>query len=166
MNHDTELAADRVVCKRCGTTRQKYVHLGDQACPVRQCSRAWAEVPEGTAAYAAWVRTLQAMHSHQRAVQEQRGDAAAGVAVGPAAVPLERAAAAEGLAEDAAAAVAVLAGDADGGEGQPPAPRSLNLRPFRSHVCVVSAQVEFCMRCMTKTPRFKAAANVATGTPR
>ena len=63
-NHDTEVVVDRVACERCGTTRQKYVHLCDQACPVRQCSRAGAEVPEGTAVYEAWVRTVQAMHSN------------------------------------------------------------------------------------------------------
>ena len=52
----------------------------------------------------------------------------------------------------------VPAGDADGGEGPPPVPRMLNLRPFRSHACVTAAQVEFCMRCMSKAPRFQAAA--------
>jgi hypothetical protein len=56
------------------------------------------------------------------------------------------------------AAAVVLAGDADGGEGPPPVPRMLNLRPFRSHACVTAAQVEFCMRCMSKAPRFQAAA--------
>ena len=52
----------------------------------------------------------------------------------------------------------MLAGDADGGEGHPPVPRMLNLRPFPSHVCVTAAHVELCMRCMSKAPRFKAAA--------
>jgi hypothetical protein len=56
------------------------------------------------------------------------------------------------------AAAVVPAGDADGGEGPPPVPRMLNLRPFRSHACVTAAQVEFCMRCMSKAPRFQAAA--------
>ena len=146
VNHDTEVVADRVSCKRCGTTRQKYVHLSGQACPVRQCRRAGAEVPVGTAVYGTWVRTLQAMHAHQRAVQGQSGEAAAAVVV---------AAAAAGPGGGDAAAV--QAGEADGGDGPPPVPQHLHLRPFRSHVCVVSAQVEFCIRCMSKAPRFRTA---------
>ena len=159
VNHDTEVVADRISCKRCGTTRQRYVHLGGQACPVRQCRRAGAEVPEGTAVYKTWVRTLQAMHAHLRAVQVPGGAAAAGGAAagqGLLGGDADAAVAAAGLAGVAAAVVP--AGDADGGESPPPVPRMLNLRPFRSHACVTAAQVEFCMRCMSKAPRFQAAA--------
>ena len=76
----------------------------------------------------------------------QSGEAAAAVVV---------AAAAAGPGGGDAAAV--QAGEADGGDGPPPVPQHLHLRPFRSHVCVVSAQVEFCMRCMSKAPRFRTA---------
>jgi hypothetical protein len=62
-----------------------------------------------------------------------------------------------GPAPAVAAAEVVPSADADGGDGPPPAPRILNFRPFRSHVCVLSAKVEFCMRCMTKAPRFRVA---------
>ena len=85
INHDTEAVADRIVCKRCGTTRQQYVNLSGQVCPVRLCRRAGAEVPEGTAVYCTWVRTLQAMHAHQRTAQVP-ADVAAAEAVAPAAV--------------------------------------------------------------------------------
>ena len=104
VNHDTEVVADRVICKRCGTTRQRYVHLSGQACPVRLCMRAGAEVQDGTAVYGAWIRTLQAMHAHMKAVQGPGGEAVA-AAVEPAA--------AAGPAGGAAAAD--QAGDADGG---------------------------------------------------
>ena len=147
VNHITEIVSDRVACTRCGTTRQRYVHLSGQACPVRQCRRAAAEVPEGTAIYGTWIRTIQAMHAHQRAVQEP-GGAAAAAAAAPAA--------AAGPAGGGAAAVLVAEGD--GGDGPPPMPVPLVLRPFRSHVCVSSAQVEFCMRCMSKAPRYRVAA--------
>ena len=50
---------------------------------------------------------------------------------------------------------AAAGGDADGGEGPPPAPRLLQLRPFRSHVCVIAGGVELCMLCMSKAPRFR-----------
>ena len=39
VNHDTEVVADRVICRRCGTTRQRYVDLSGQACPVRRRGR-------------------------------------------------------------------------------------------------------------------------------
>ena len=48
-------------------------------------------------------------------------------------------------------------GDADGGDGPVPAPRPLSLRPFRSHVCVVVAEVEFCMMCTCNPPRYQRA---------
>ena len=147
VNHDTEVVADRVICKRCGTTRQRYVHLSGQACPVRLCMRAGAEVQDGTAVYGTWIRTLQAMHAHMKAVQGPGGEAVA-AAVEPAA--------AAGPAGGAAAAD--QAGDADGGVGPPPVPVGLRLRPFRAHACVVVGRVEFCMRCMCKAPRFRTVA--------
>ena len=146
VNHDTEVVADRVICRRCGTTRQRYVDLSGQACPVRRCMRAGAEVPDGTAVYGAWVCTLQAMHAHAKAVQRPAGEAAA-AAVEPAA--------AEAPADGAAAAERT--GDGDGGGGPPPVPVSLRLRPFREHACVVAGRVEFCMRCACKAPRFRTA---------
>ena len=120
------------------------MNLSGQACPVRLCRRAGAEVPEGTAVYGTWVRTLQAMHAYQSAVLVP----AAAEAVAPAAVA--------GPAGDDAAAV--QAGDADGGAGPPPVPNGLRLRAFREHACVVAGCVEFCMRCMCKAPRFRTAA--------
>ena len=147
VNHDAEVLADRVICKRCGTTRQRHVHLSGQACPVRLCMRTGAEVHEGTAVYGTWTRTLQAMHAHFKAVQDNGGETAADV-VAPAA--------AAGLAD--AVAAEVLVGDADGGAGLPPVPMGLRLRPFRAHACVVAGRVEFCMRCMCKAPRFRTVA--------
>ena len=48
-------------------------------------------------------------------------------------------------------------GDADGGDRPATVPRHLNLRPFRSHVCIVVAEVEFCMMCACKAPRYQVA---------
>ena len=141
VNHDTEVVADRVICRRCGTTRQRYVDLSGQACPVRLCMRAGAEVPDGTAVYAAWVRTLQAMHAHAKAVPRATGEAAA--------------AAVEPVAAEAPAGGAAAAEDGDGGGGPHPVPVSLRLRPFRDHACVVAGPVEFCMRCACKAPRIR-----------
>ena len=36
-------------------------------------------------------------------------------------------------------------------------PLGVNLRPFRSHVCVRAGEVEFCMLCFAKAPRFRVA---------
>ena len=81
--HAAAAQGDKVACTRCGTTRQAHIQLHLQKCPVRGFFRGGAEDPTGTEVYAAWHRTVRAMHAHTK-LQE-----AAGQAVPPAAADAE-----------------------------------------------------------------------------
>ena len=124
-NHTPEVEELRVRCTRCDTTRQRHVQLGSQKCPVRVMTRQAADVPAGTAVYAAWLAVTKAMHRRSRPETEPGGDP----------VPLA-------AAEPAVAAAA--------GSGQ-----LLQLRPFRAHAFVCAAGCEFCIRCFARAPRFR-----------
>ena len=152
LKHEVQAAGNRVRCSRCGIERQQCVQLGLQLCPVRVHYRAGVELPAATAAYAAWHGCVKAMHSFCKAGAKQ-------------AVAGEDAAAAPGAGRappgDAAAAAAVVVGARPvQALVQEPVlqPLVARLRPFRSHVCVQAADVEFCMLCFAKAPRFKTAA--------
>jgi hypothetical protein len=136
--HDPVADAARVSCRRCGTTRQRHVPLGLQRCPVRALWRDGGEVAAGTAAYAAWTAAIKAMHG--RAAQPPPPLLCEAALLQPP-VP------------------ATAAGPA-GPEREEPelVPRALTLRPFRSHVAICSAEVEFCMLCFSRAPRFRTAA--------
>ena len=94
--------------------------------------RGGAEDPAGTEMYAAWHRTVRAMHAFARE---------AGAAE-PAA-PLAAEAAVAAMADEHLVA-------------EPAVPRPFVLRPFRSHVMAKCAAVEFCMQCCTQIPRHSA----------
>ena len=123
--HATQLQGLRVECVRCGTSWQRYVHLAAQKCPVRRRMQAGAEVQAGTAIYAAWYRTIRAMHRFGSVQRQQTvGDA---VAAEPAEIVIDE------------------------------APVRALLRPFRAHRIARTADVEFCLRCFAKAPRFRVA---------
>jgi hypothetical protein len=89
--------------------------------------------------YAAWQRTVRAMHAFAKVVT---------------AVPEETL-----VATDAGPAEAQAGGTAaELPELEPVAvPVPLVLRPFRSHVVAHVAEVEFCMNCCVRTPRYQPA---------
>jgi hypothetical protein len=114
------------------TSRQPHVQLGLQRCPVRGLFRGGIEVPAATAVYAAWQRTVLAMHAHTKvAVAAGLCSAVGAPGAAPAVVEPELEPVLEPVAE----------------------PVLLVLRPFRSHVIAKSAEVEFCMQCCMRTPR-------------
>jgi hypothetical protein len=133
LRHSVVVADGKAICTRCGTTRQQHVQLGSQKCPVRVHFQGGAEVPAATAVYAAWQRTVSAMHACTKAAAFGLG-----APVSAADAPAEaRAAAAE------PEAVIELA------------PRRVTLRPFRSHACFKVAEVEACMMCFMRAPRYR-----------
>ena len=133
LRHSAVVADGKAICTRCGTTRQQHVQLGLQKCPVRVHFQGGAEVPAATAVYAAWQRTVSAMHACTKAAAFGLG-----APVSAADAPAEaRTAAAE------PEAVIVLA------------PRRATLRPFRSHVCFKVAEAEACMMCFMRDPRYQ-----------
>ena len=135
LNHSTAVTNGRVSCTRCGTSRQPHVQLGLQRCPVRGLFRGGIEVPAATSFYAAWQRTVRAMHAHTKvAVAAGLLVAEGSPGVAPAVVEPELEQVLEPVAE----------------------PVLLALRPFRSNVIAKSAEVEFCMPCCTMAPRYLA----------
>jgi len=130
--HAAAAQGDKVACTRCGTTRQAHIQLRLQKCPVRGLLRGGAEDPAGTEMYAAWHRTVRAMHAFAR----ESG------AAQPAA-PLAAEAAVAAMADEHLVA-------------EPAVPRLFVLRPFRSRVMAKCAAVEFCMQCCVQTPRHSA----------
>jgi hypothetical protein len=137
LKHEAQAAGGRVRCSRCGTERQQCVQLGLQLCPVRVHYRAGEELPAATAVYAAWHSCVKEMHTRSKANGQLQAEAAAAVAIAVAPAPV-------------AAAAAVV---------QEPVlqPLAAKLRPFRSHVCVRAGEVEFCMLCFAKAPRYRVA---------
>ena len=126
--HNPEVHELRVQCTRCGTSRQRHVQLGSQRCPVRCLTRQAAEVPAGTAVYAAWHTAINAMH--------HRSKPAAEVGEPP---------------------VLAVAGAGDAGAGDVVAAMPCQLRPFRAHSLSRTAGCEFCLRCYAKAPRYRVA---------
>ncbi len=82
LKHAAVVDGDRVVCTGCGTSRQQHVQLHLQGCPVRGYYREGAEAPAATAVYAAWQRTVRAMHAFPKAAEAEMLEAE------PAAVPV------------------------------------------------------------------------------
>ena len=121
--HAAAVQGDKVVCTRCSTTRQPHIQLQLQKCPVRGCFRGGAEDPAATGVYAAWQRTVRAMHAFAKAAT---------------AVPEKTV-----LAADAGPAEAQAMGDTaklpEVDPGAVPAP--LVLRPCRSHAVAKVAEV-------------------------
>ena len=129
--HAAAAQGDKVACTRCGTTRQAHIQLHLQKCPVRGFFRGGAEDPAGTEMYAAWHRTVRAMHAFAK--EAGAAEPAAALAAAP-----------------PAAAVAAMADEHLVAE--PAVPRPFVLRPFRSHVMAKCASVEFCMQCCMQPP--------------
>ena len=126
--HNSAVEGSRVKCTRCGATRQRHVQLAAQKRPVRGLYRGGAEVADGTAVYVAWAATVKATHCRIRPASE--------------ALPL--------TASDPRAFGACSVAEAV------VQPVALSLRPSRSHVMVRSADVEFCLLCFGRAPRFHA----------
>ena len=123
--HITVVQGQRVVCTRCGTSRQRYVHLAGQICPSRCLVRQGLEVPEGSSVYAAWLQASRRMHRHGSLGQQVAGQ--------PGVQPVV-----------AAAEAAVLV----------PAP-AMQLRPYLAHRLINVGACELCIRCFAKAPRYR-----------
>ena len=112
--HDAvQVGHARVECRRCGTSRQKYINLCAQRCPIREFHQWGASVPAGTEVYKAWTLAVRAMHQRSRVQGVSAGILSAPT---PAVEP----------AVDAGSAVAEMRNACQRGSGQ--------LRPFRSHL--------------------------------
>ena len=123
--HAATVQGDKVVCTRCSTTRQPHIQLQLQKCPVRGYFRGGVEDSAATGVYAAWQRTVRAMHAFAKAATAVPEETLVAAVAGPA----------EAQAGGAAAELP---------EVEPVAvPVPLVLRPFRSHVVAKVAEVEF-----------------------
>ena len=136
LRHSVVRADGKTSCSRCGTARQQHVQLETQRCPVRAHFQGGIEVPAATAVYAAWQRTVSAMHACTRA-------AAFGLGAAPSAEDAPAEARAPGAEPEAVTELA---------------PRRATLRPFRSHACFTVAEVEACMKCFMRAPRYRISA--------
>ena len=137
--HAAAVQGDKVACTRCGTTKQPHIQLQLQKCPVRGYFRGGVEDPAATGVCAAWQRTVRAMHAFAKAAT---------------AVPEETL----GAADTGPAEAQAVGAAAELPEVEPVAvPVPLVLRPFRSHVVAKVAEVEFCMQCCMRTPRYQPA---------
>ena len=130
LRHSVVRADGKTSCSRCGTARQQHVQLETQRCPVRAHFQGGTEVPAATAVYAAWQRTVSAMHACTKA-------AAFGLGAAPS-------------AEDAPAESRAPVAEPE--TVTELAPRRATLRPFRSHACFKVAEVEACMKCFMRAP--------------
>ena len=149
-NHNPEVHELRVQCTRCGTSRQRHVQLGSQRCPVRCLTWQAAEVPAGTAVYAAWHTAIKAMHHRSRPAAEV-GEPPVLAVVG---------------AGDAGAGDA---GAGDAGAGDVVAAMPCQLRPFRAHSFASPQGASFASAATPRPPVTgwpNGEQAVATGMPR